>query len=103
MQSVGNSLAYLSCKKGKLGLPPQTRTQRTFREKSFGISKAFALGAAVYNSVAFGIAPLYGIAMQGIEFEQGKNPVQSPQLVPPHPYGKVDVYNDFINNLKLIK
>ena len=66
-------------------------------------SKAFALGAAVYNSVAFGIAPLYGIAMQGIEFEQGKNPVQSPQLVPPHPYGKVDVYNDFINNLKLIK
>ena len=37
-------------------------------------SKAFALGAAVYNSVAFGIAPLYGIAMQGIEFEQGKNP-----------------------------
>ena len=25
-----------------LGLPPQTRTQRTFREKSFGISKAFA-------------------------------------------------------------
>lgn len=41
--------------------------------------------------------------LQGIEFEQGKNPVQSPQLVPPHPYGKVDVYNDFINNLKLIK
>ena len=24
------------------GCPPQTRTQRTFREKSFGISKAFA-------------------------------------------------------------
>lgn len=67
------------------------------------LQNAFALGAAVYNSVAFGIAPLYGIAMQGIEFEQGKNPVQSPQLVPPHPYGKVDVYNDFINNLKLIK
>ena len=66
-------------------------------------SKAFALGAAVYNTVAFGIAPLYGIAMQGIDFEQGKNPVQSPQLAPPHPYGKADVYNDFVNNLKLIK
>ena len=26
----------------QLGLPPWTRTQRTFREKSFGISKAFA-------------------------------------------------------------
>ena len=66
-------------------------------------SQAFAMGALAVNTVAFGIAPLYGIAMQGIEFEQGKNPVQSPQLVPPNPYGKVDVYNDFINNLKLIK
>ena len=66
-------------------------------------SQAFAMGALAVNTVAFGIAPLYGIAMQGIDFEQGKNPVQSPQLAPPHPYGKVDVYNDFINNLKLIK
>ena len=29
------------CMHYKLGLPPQTRTQRAFREKSFGISKAF--------------------------------------------------------------
>jgi len=39
VQSVGNSLAYLSYKKGKLGLPPQTPTQRTFGKKSFGIPK----------------------------------------------------------------
>ena len=30
------------CMHYQLWLPPQTRTQRTFREKSFGISKAFA-------------------------------------------------------------
>ena len=64
-------------------------------------SKAFALGATVFDFVAFGIAPLYGIAMQGIDFEPSKNPVQEPQLTPPHPSSKADVLNNFFNNLKL--
>ena len=66
-------------------------------------SKAFAVGALAVDFVAFGFAPLYGIVMQGIDMEPSKNPVQKPQPTPPHPYGKVDILNDFYNNIGIIR
>ena len=65
-------------------------------------SQAFAVGALAVDFVAFGVAPLYGIVMQSIDMEPSKNPVQKPQPTPPHPYGKVDILNDFYNNIGII-
>ena len=50
--------------------------------------QAFAIGALAFNFTAFVVTPIYGIEMQGIDYETPK-PSYKPserQLTPPHPF-----------------
>ena len=39
------------------------------------VSKAFAIGALAFNAFAYVIAPLFGVEMEGIEYEPISTPV----------------------------
>ena len=53
-------------------------------------SQLFAIGALAFDFTAFVVAPLFGIEMQGIEYETPQSPYQPPANIPtpPHPYNK---------------
>ena len=50
----------------------------------------FAIGALAFDFTAFFVAPLFGIEMQGIEYETPQSPYQPPTRnpLPPHPYNQ---------------
>ena len=52
--------------------------------------QAFAIGALAFDFTAYVIAPLFGIAMQGIEYESQESPYKPPYKTPtqPHPAAK---------------
>ena len=58
----------------------------------FGVSalRTFAIGALGVDFTAYFIAPLYGIEMEGIEFEPMESSYKPPKMesLPPHPYTK---------------
>lgn len=53
-------------------------------------SQLFAIGALAFDFTAFFVAPLFGIEMQGIEYETPQSPYQPPTRnpLPPHPYNQ---------------
>ena len=53
-------------------------------------SQLFAIGVLAFDFTAFVVAPLFGIEMQGIEYETPQSPYQPPANIPtpPHPYNK---------------
>ena len=53
-------------------------------------AQAFAIGSVAFDFTAFVVAPIYGIAMQAIEYEAPKpiNLPNKPQPTPSHPYIK---------------
>ncbi|MGN1094739.1 MAG: RHS repeat-associated core domain-containing protein [Candidatus Neoclostridium sp.] len=55
------------------------------------VKQAFAIGALAIDFTAFVVAPLFGIVMQGIEYETPQSPYQPPANIPtpPHPYNKL--------------
>ena len=53
--SYNGTLCCAFCGIISWGYPPQTRTQRTFREKSFGISKALPKQMGVCGAKFFGL------------------------------------------------
>ena len=52
--------------------------------------QAFAIGALAFDFTAYVIAPLFGIAMQWIEYESQESPYKPPYKTPtqPHPAAK---------------
>ena len=55
---------------------------------AFGIAvpKAFAIGALAFDIVAFGVTPLFGFSMQGIEWQTPEKPqLSKPEITLPHP------------------
>ena len=59
------------------------------------VTKAFAIGALVFNITPFVIAPLYGVSMEGIEFGGGSGTTVNPPGKTSHPgynmYTNLDV------------
>ena len=62
----------------------------------FGITaqKAFAWGVLAWNITAWGIMPIYGVTMQGIDYEPSSVVVPKPQETPPHPGSKTSILTD---------
>ena len=62
----------------------------------FGITaqKAFAWGVLAWNITAWGIMPIYGVTMQGIDYEPSSVIVPKPQETPPHPGSKTSILTD---------
>ena len=62
----------------------------------FGITaqKLFAWGVLAWNITAWGIMPIYGVTMQGIDYEPSSVVVPKPQETPPHPGSKTSILTD---------